>query len=220
MAKLSYQNPQDRKYERQGFLRQLFGPSQAEIWNLLAQSLNAQFKPGSAFKGSKVIAEVGEWSVTIDTYTESSGESSTTYTRIRAPYVNRDGMRFTLYHASVFSSLGKMLGMQDIEVGYSRFDEEMVVRGENEAKIRHLLADRELCDLILAQKHLRIDVKDDEGWFGTKFPEHVDELQFLVYGTIKDLDRLHALFDLFSRMLHRLCAIGSAYENDPGIELN
>lgn len=219
MNKLHYQNPTDRSFERTGILRKLFGPSQAEIWNQLAARIDAEFKPGSFTRSSKVVAEVGEWTVTLDTYTESSGESSQTYTRIRAPYINRDNFRFTLYAASIFTPIGKMLGMQDIEIGYQKFDDQMVVKAANEARVRLLLSDRELCDEILQQKHLRIDVRDDEGWFGKAFPANVDELRFTVWGAVRDIDRLHDLFNLFARMLHRLCAIGSAYENDPGISL-
>jgi hypothetical protein len=219
MTKLHYQNPTDRSFERTGILRKLFGPSQAEIWNQLAARIDAEFKPGSFARSSKVIAEVGEWTVTLDTYTESSGESAHTCTRLRAPYINRDSFRFTIYPASIFTPLGKMFGMQDIEVGYPKFDDQMVVKAFNDARVRLLLSDRELCDQIMAQAGLQIQVRDDEGWFATKFPENVDELCFTIPGFIKDIERLHDLFNLFARLLNRLCAIGSAYENDPGIEL-
>jgi hypothetical protein len=62
-------------------------------------------------------------------------------------------------------------------------------------------------------------VLDDEGWFGAKFPEGVDELKFHTRGIIKDLVRLQQLFELFAATLHRLCHIGSAYEDDPTIRL-
>ena len=43
-----------------------------------------------------------------------------------------------------------------------------------------------------------LTVKDDEGWFGTSFPEGVDELFFRVGGVIKDVERLKSLYDLFA----------------------
>ena len=58
-------------------------------------------------------------------------------------------------------------------------------------------------ELIAAQKDIKFDVKDDEGWFGTKFPEGVDELHFAVAGVIKDVDRLKLLYDLFRRNARR-----------------
>ena len=37
------------------------------------------------------------------------------------------------------------------------------------------------------QKDIDFSVKDDEGWFGPKFPEGTDELAFVVAGVIKGL---------------------------------
>jgi len=65
-----------------------------------------------------------------------------------------------------------------------------------------------------------MEVKDDEGgWFREAFPGNVDELYFRRVGVMKDLDELQGLFDLFSYSLHRLCHMGSAYENDPNVQL-
>jgi len=68
--------------------------------------------------------------------------------------------------------------------------------------------------LIENQQTIRLTVKDDEGWFGTRFPEGVDELYFCVLGIIKDIERLKSLFDLFAEVLDHLCRIGSAYEDE------
>ncbi len=62
-------------------------------------------------------------------------------------------------------------------------------------------------------------MKDDEGWFGAKFPEGVDELYFQTHGVIKDKELLKNLFDLFSAVLDELCRQGSAYEKGPGVQL-
>ena len=73
--------------------------------------------------------------------------------------------------------------------------------------------------MIQDQPEIRLEVKDSEGWFGPKFPEDVDELYFQVVGVIKDVERLKSLFDLFAAVLDQLCRIGSAYKQEPGVEL-
>ncbi len=55
--------------------------------------------------------------------------------------------------------------------------------------------------------------------FGSDFPDGVDELYFNVAGVIKDTQRLKQIFELFAEVLNHLCHIGSAYEDDPGMEL-
>jgi hypothetical protein len=196
-----------------------FGPSKDEVWRQLCQEIGAKFVEGGTWKGNKVQSSVGPWTVTLDTYMVSNGKSSTTYTRMRAPYTNTEGFRFTIYRKSIFSGLGKILGMQDIEVGDPEFDEAFIIQGNNEPRVQHLFADRALRALVQAQPALMLTVKDSEGWFGPKFPDNVDELHFQVIGVLKDIERLKSLFDLFAAVLEQLCKIGSAYKQDPGVAL-
>lgn len=202
-----------------GVLRQIFGPSKKEVWEKLSQEIHAQFVDGGLWKGGKVVAKVGEWTVTLDTYTVSTGKSSTTFTRMRAPYVNKDGFRFKIYRKNIFSGLGKLFGMQDIEVGIPTFDQKFIIQGNNEFKIKELFSNSKIRELIEKQPEIYFSVKDDEGWFNTAFPQGVDELYFQTFGVIKDIERLKSLYDLFSEILNQLCHIGAAYEDDPKISL-
>ena len=196
-----------------------FGPSKEEVWRRLCEEIGAEFVEGGFWKGSKVQAHVGPWTVILDIHTVSSGHSHVSYTRMRAPYVNPEGFRFTIYRKGLFSELGKLLWMQDIEVGHPEFDEAFIIKGNDDDKVRTLFADPKIWRMIQDQPKIRLEVKDSEGWFGPKFPEEVDELHFQVIGVIKDVERLKALFDLFAAVLDQLCKIGSAYKQEPGVEL-
>jgi hypothetical protein len=200
-------------------LRGMFGPSQREIWQQLSAETHAQFVEGSFLKSDKVQAAHGEWIVTLDKYVVSTGKTTVVYTRMRAPYVNPDGFQFKVYRKGFFSGLGKMLGMQDIEVGQPEFDDGFIIKGNDEGKLRQLFANAKIRALISAQKDINFSVKDDEGWFGPTFPDGVDELQFIVVGLIKDVERLKRLYELFAETLDELCRIGSAYQSDPGVTL-
>lgn len=200
-------------------LRQLFGPSKAEIWHQLSVEIGGQYVGGGFWRGDKVQACVGEWTVTMDVYTVHAHNVHIDYTRLRAPFVNADGFRFQVYRAGLFSGLGKHLGMQDVEVGFPDFDRDFVIKGSNETLLRWLFADERIRALLREQPEVRFEVVDDEGWFGERFPEGVDELRFQVRGIIKEIERLKQLFELFSATLERLCALGSAYRNKPGVEL-
>jgi hypothetical protein len=196
-----------------------FGPDKDEVWRRLADQIGADFVDGGFWKGDKVQAQVGPWTITLDTYTVSTGHSHMTYTRMRAPYVNPEGFRFTVYRKGLLTGLGKLLGMQDIEIGDSEFDEAFVIKGTDESRVRDLFGDRTVRTLVQAQPHIHLAVNDSEGWFGPTFPEDVDELHFQVVGVIKEVDRLKALFDLFATVLERLCGVGSATRREPGVSL-
>jgi hypothetical protein len=202
-------------------LRDLFGPSRDEIWQQFAGAVGGNMTEGGFWGRSKVEAAHGQWIITLDTYTVSTGKSSVTYTRMRAPYVNPEGFQFTVYRRGIFSDIGKWLGMQDVEVGDPQFDQDFIIKGNDEAKVRRLFADAKLRELISAQPTIHFCVKDDEDrfWGGRNFPPDVDELYFRVTGVIKDVDRLKLLYDLFSETLDELCRMGAAYEKTPGVTL-
>jgi hypothetical protein len=202
-----------------GLLRQVFGPSREEIWSQLSREIGANYEEGGFFNTGKMVLSHRQWQITLDTYTVHTGKSHITYTRMRAPYVNRDGFRFNIHRKNVFSGIGKLFGVKDIEVGDSFFDDQFIIQGEPEHLVRSLLTNGMIRQLIQGQKDIHFQVKSDEGWFKKDFPEGVDELYFEVVGVIKDRERLKSLFDLFSQVLDQLCRLGSAYETDPNVKL-
>ena len=217
MAVLPYQNRDDANRE-QSLRRRLFGPSKEEVWARLAGKIGGQVIDEGFWRGGKKFeVEVGEWTLTLDVYAVSTGKTVVHFTRMRAPYVNRDGFRFRVHRKHLFTWLAKLFGQQDLELGDRPFDESFVVRGNDEAKVRRLLSNARIRELIDAQPGICFEVKDDEGWFGRKFPEGVDELYFVTGGVITDVERLRLLYELFAETLQELCRMGSAYEDEPGV---
>ncbi|MGO8766323.1 MAG: DUF3137 domain-containing protein [Limisphaerales bacterium] len=201
-------------------LRTLFGPSKDEIWQQFAAAVGGRFAEGGFWNGSKVEATHGQWTVTLDTYTVSTGKSSATYTRMRAPYVNPDGFQFKIYRENIFSNIGKLFGLQDVTVGYQPFDDEFIIKGNNEGKLRKLFADEKLRGMIERQPNIYFCLREDEErlWRG-QASQGVSELYFQVGCLIKDIDRLKQIFDIFSETLDQLCRMGPAYEQAPNAQL-
>ena len=200
-------------------LRSWFGPSRREIWRRLSEELGGRYVEGGFCRNERVDVAHGEWTLTLDTFAVSTGKVIIVYTRMRAPYVNPEGFRFSIYRSGAFSELGKFFGMQDVEVGDPAFDRDFIIKGTDEGRLRSLLSSAALRDLLQNQPQIHMSVKDDEGWFGAHFPEGVDMLTFQVPGVIKDIDRLKSIFELFSATLDELCRIGAAYERDPEVAL-
>jgi hypothetical protein len=197
----------------------VFGPSKKEIWQQLAEEIQANYVDMGFWKGDRVEAQVDNWIVVLDTYTVSTGKSSITYTRMRAPFVNLDNFYFKIYRSGFFSGLGKMLGMEDIEVGYEEFDTDFIIKGNSKEKLGQLFSNGSIRSLIQEQPQISLEIKDDEGYFSKHFPSGVDELYFQVTGVIKDIDRLKVLYELFEEVLKELCNIGSASVERPEVDL-
>ena len=197
----------------------MFGPSKVDMWSQLSEQIGGDFEKGGFLRKDKVTLTHRQWQITLDTYTVSTGHSAVVYTRLRAPFVNPDGFRFNIHRKHVFSWLPKMFGQQDIEIGEPEFDEAFVIQGTSETNVKALLANTEIRRLIDRQPKINFQVKDDEGWFGSKFPEGVDELYFQVGGIIKDKAQLKDLFDLFALVLDELCRMGTAYDAKADVTL-
>ena len=195
-----------------------FRNSKMEIWQQLAQELGGRHEPGKAMQPGRVRAWHHHWEVVLDTFLVSNGKSSTTYTRIRAPYVNRDDFYFRVYRRHAFSGIEKRLGMQDVVVGYPEFDQDFIIQGNDERKLKMLFEHEPIRQLISYQPRIDLKIRPDEDKaFQPKFPPDINELYYQTFGVITDIPQLLDLYELFAQMLDHLCEIGTAYEDDPGV---
>lgn len=197
----------------------LFGMSKKEVWNQLSNEINADMVDGGFWKGNRVEARHNQWTIYLDTHTVSTGKSTITYTRMRAPFVDKDGFNFKIYKKGMFSDIGKMFGMQDIEVGFEEFDANYIIQGNDEYLVKKLFSNYRIRQLIQEQPKIRLEIKKSEGIFGPTFSEEERELHFLVVGVIKNIELLKSLFELFSETLEELKLMGSASDYPPNVEL-
>lgn len=201
-------------------LRQLFGPSKKEIWHQLSEKINATFVDGGWFGKDKVEAKHRQWVITLDTEVKQYGKTTVTYTRICAPFINKDGFRFNIYRKGFFSDAGKYFGVEDVEVGFDDLDYDFIIQGNDHYKLWKMFAHDRIRSLIKNQPDINLKIiKAGTGWFsGTDFDDNVDMVEFRVRGVMKDITLLQELFNLFAEVLDHLCTIGSAYEDDPKLK--
>ena len=186
------------------FFRSLFGPSKDEIWSKLAAEVGGRYTPSEWFKGSKVEVDAGPWTVTLDTFTRSTGKSSTTYTRLSAPFENASRLRFDVSPENFLSGVGRFFGMQDIEIGVPEFDASWVVQGSDESRVRKFFRDEELRSLLRGAGPVSFKVVEAGGWFTRDIPKGSDMLQLTTRGVVKDEAQLKVFFALFAVTLDRL----------------
>lgn len=183
-----------------------------EIWSQLCERIDADFFEGRRRQHDRVEAFHGEWIITLDTFLVDD----VTWTRMRAPYVNRDDFIFLIFKENILHRIGKAFGMQDVEVGYPDFDKEYVIQGSDRRKLQMMFANPDIRDLISFQPSMYLALRRDSPIFRKKFPKGVNEVYYQAMGTITSLERLYDLYELFTATLDHLCAIGTAYEDDPG----
>jgi len=197
----------------------IFGPSRKEVWKQLSEEINANYIEDSFLKVPRIEYKHNNWTIYLDTYTVSTGKSSTTYTRMRVPFINQKKFLFKVYRKGVFSNIGKALGMQDIEIGYDYFDNEYIIKGNDEILLRRLFQNHNIRNLIEKQSRILLEIKDNEGRFGPKFNDNESELYFVVIGVIKDKERIKNLFELFVKIIDELETIGITVNQVPEVKL-
>jgi hypothetical protein len=191
-----------------------FGPTRDEIWEQLAQEIGGNFYDGGFWLGdSKVRAQVGDWTITLDTYKDNAG---TIFTRLRAPFVNRDGFVFSVFREKSFEDHHSP-GVQDLEIGRADFDKNFVIQSNNLEEVKKLFSDEKIPKLLEKQPKVSFSAAKESGWYSKDFPDGIGELLFETRGEIKDLARLRELYVLFGETLDQLCRIGAATHDDPGL---
>lgn len=199
-------------------LRSIFGPSQSEIWGQIAADIGGDLIDGGFWKGKILRYEHEDWTVVLDVFARTTGKTTVPFTRMRAPFLNKDDFQFKITREGFFEGIRKFFGAQDIQIGDPFFDDNFLIQSNNETKIKNLLNHQELKALIHKQPHIYLKICDGEGLFHNKFPDGVNELYFESRGVIKQKEQLEALFAAFSIILSRLVQFDSAYEDDPGFE--
>jgi hypothetical protein len=76
-----------------GILRKVFGPSRDEIWRKLTEAVDGRHVGSTFFKAGRVEATHGEWIVTLDTHTVSTGETTIIHTRVTGVIKDLDRLK-------------------------------------------------------------------------------------------------------------------------------
>ncbi len=206
------------------YIRLLWYPNRDDVWHTLSEDLNGKFiKDRGKFRDKNCRVEIqhGEWKIILDGYfilTSTIGDGSEV-TRVRAAFISNDGFKFEIFKKSIFSRIGKFFSIKQSQIGFPKFDNNFIIKGNDEKKIKQVFKRSKIRNLIFSLPidfHLKI-VK----WLNTYLPENVYELYFETTNLIfpRDIKQLKILINLFAEILDQLCHIGSVSENDPKVDL-
>jgi hypothetical protein len=190
-------------------------PGQREVWREIADRMKGEYFEAGKRKAPRIDLQHGPWRLTLDNYTVSNGQTSVTYTRLQAPYISSGDLVFRSYKANFFHRIGRRLGMQDIPIRNRAFDEEFVVRGNDERRIQELFSGSKLPDLLRRYPKLRLDVKSPPRKTRKKYGEHLYTVVVVTVGVVKDPDLIGGMFALGMTALERLAAVLQATEEAP-----
>lgn len=177
----------------------LFDKKRKEAWIEFAEEVNGEYSKASFFKTERIKILKENYMVMLDLYAVSTGKSVIYYTRLKAVYHQSSDFKFKIYKKGIFGSLGKKLGMQDIDTGNGEFDEDFIIKGNDEFNIIQLFSNVKIRDLLYKIPKFTLEIKDNKG---------AKELCLMMPQIIEERDKLRNAFQLFCTVLDDLGNMG------------
>jgi hypothetical protein len=187
--------------------------SNSNILKQFAAEMNGEFIDRNYHHSAKAELKHSDWKVIFDNYTEYKTSGGKTfeqiYARVISPIKSSDNFRFEICRKNIFSSITKIFGAQDIEIGNSEFDKAFVIKANNEFKLKAFLNNKSLRTQIENQDRINLQISDQKGIWEDKLPEREFELSFFIEEPINDSQKLKSIYSLFAEMLNQLKDINS-----------
>ncbi|MCY7422522.1 MAG: hypothetical protein LH478_12360, partial [Chitinophagaceae bacterium] len=122
-------------------LRVIKGETEDEIW----QQVRSDFE-GEDLLGYNALLEGANHIVELDIDIDLGGgfEGGYEITRFISKLPVADDFKFALHKEDFLDEIGKFFGMQDIKLGYVDFDKHVIVKTNDEARIKELFSDEQL----------------------------------------------------------------------------
>ena len=116
-------------------------------------------------------------------------------TRLSAPVSVENDFRFALHHESFLDKAGKLLGLEDKTIGYPEFDKALIVKTNDETKIKQVFADASVRELFQTLEDFNLHITH---------PEEGTRLELEIERGITDVPILRSMYDAFSKVLIQL----------------
>ena len=123
----------------------------------------------------------------METYTVGSGRHRRTYTRVVIQINNRVNGKLAIYQETIFSQLGKALGMQDIQTGDEELDKRFILKGQPENFALSVLNSVNLRQALLQTRAPNVHLEGNS-------------LRHSEQGVVTDPERTQAVLELLSQI--------------------
>lgn len=195
-------------------LRSIFGKDYTSVWKQFSSENNGNYVIGKGANFDRVEINYLNYLIIFDQYIfyqVVGGRSfETQYIRVRMEFKSRDDLQFRLTHQYLIDIIGKIFGLQDIQIGDKLFDRSFLIKGNDEFKVQALLSNEVVKEMILAQKDIHLQVLKGEGVYNEPIREGNSMLYFLSKTTVKDIEDLNRLLKLYKEVIDQLSKLGSA----------
>jgi hypothetical protein len=177
--------------------RHITGHNEDQVWAQLERDLTQtpdllQYRAVIEQQNKTVLLDID-----IDLGGGFEGGFATTILSARFP--NPAGFRFAMHEEDFFDDLGKFFGMQDVEIGYPDFDQRIIVKTNDEARVRALLTDSAIRQLLQSLEDFTFEIVLPDGEQDQDLEDST--LELIIEDGITDPVRLRQIYRVFFAIL-------------------
>jgi hypothetical protein len=172
------------------------GNNEEEVWN----QINEQFIQNPDPLEYLAVIEQGDRKVILDVDIDLGGgfESGYETTTFTAPLHHEPLFRFAIHEEHFTDEIGKFFGMQDVKIGYEEFDKELIIKTNDEARVKQIFADASVRAVFQNLKNFTFGITHHR-------PEQTDQrepyLELNIETGITDVNELRKLYKAFFSVL-------------------
>ncbi|WP_347159735.1 hypothetical protein [Pontibacter chitinilyticus] len=142
-------------------MKEFTGNTEAEVWQQVAADMAAQ---KGVLRYTAMLTQQGRQMLfDLDIDLGGGFESGISTTTFKAAVPAQIPLRFHLYEQDLLHEIGKVLGMEDVKLGYPEFDDAFIVQTNQPETLKKIFANEETRRIL--RKHssasLKLDVEDD-----------------------------------------------------------
>lgn len=126
-------------------------------------------------------------------------------TTLRAVVPGQPALRFALHEQDWVHEIGKLLGLEDVELGYAELDQTFIITTNNASALRQLLADPAVHETLLHHPAARFTLAPD-----SDAPDAPLLLTFSLEQAVVEPEQMRGLYQLLLRTLQQLAPQASA----------
>ncbi|WP_426669799.1 hypothetical protein ACPPVU_00875 [Mucilaginibacter sp. McL0603] len=169
------------------------GNTEQDVWSQIEQDLNID-----EIEHYEVLIKQGNKDIEFIVDIDLGGgfEGGSQYAMLRSPVLVNSNFKFAIHNEGFIDEVGKFFGMQDVETGYEELDKHLVIKTNDENKVRRIFASDTVRNIFIALDsfHCGIHTHNDDGAQQHFLELYVDE-------NVEDLLVLKSLYKAFYNLL-------------------
>jgi len=185
-----------------------------DAWQRVAAATGGRFVEGKRPAKDKVVVSHGPWPVWLDTYTVNTGQTSVTYTRVRAYVLGWREMTVLVRKRNVLDRMVEAFGFSSRPPLNPALTEKYVIKGKPLPRLPSFFSGSQVGEAIMAVPSLRLEIKKPGRKMRRRFGESSGVVVCITTGVICEPERLVGMIDVVKEALDSLLRVGEA-NSDP-----